>query len=246
MKTLKNIFLFVILIGFSSCVGEDIIEDEIDASLRINGSLVSLAVGDTYQYQATYLNNVGKEEEVDLQWSSSNPDIVTINPSTGVATAIKIGEAIISVSTPDDPGVSQNVSLQITLDETVIDNQTSKSGTLDNIKSDGGDSGYKVVGNVVLEEIEGENIFRLSITNFDLDTSLPDGAIYLSNNITTTSNALLIIGPVTEFSGDQTFDISKDKLKNNHKNNEIKIFNFCTVAMLGYICYKRTMGKRKK
>jgi len=204
MKKLKRFFLLIVFIGFSSCIGEDIIDDKIDASLKIDNTLATLAVGDTYQYTAVYLNNVGQQENVALQWSSSNPAVISIDPSTGLATALQPGNATISVSAPDNPEVSEvNDILQIT-QETVIDQSTSKSGKIITTSS------YVLKGDFVLEDIEEENILRLSFkSNYVADTSLPGLYIYLTNNPNTISGALEI-GPVSVFSGAHMYDISKD------------------------------------
>lgn len=209
MKKTKYIIVFIVLIGLSSCIGEDIIEDRIDASLKINNPLVSIAVGDTYQYTAVYLNNVGQEENVTLQWSSSDPNIIDIDASSGLANAIQEGQATISVSTPDDPEVSSiNNNLQITR-ETIVDNQISKSGTIVTTSS------YILKGDFILEDIEEDNIIRLSIKdNYEADTLLPGLYIYLTNNPNTINNAFEI-GPVSVFSGAHTYEISKDDVQLN-------------------------------
>ncbi len=208
MKLTYSFILFIILTSFSSCIGEDIIEDRVDASLKIDNPLVSLAIGETYQYTAIYLNNIGQEENVALIWTSSDATIVSIDSSTGIATALKEGQTTISVTTPDNPDIPNvNSTLQIT-NETVIDSQ-SREGKIVTTSS------YALTGDFVLETIADQNILRLSIAdNYNASTALPGLYIYLTNNPNTINDAYEI-GPVKVFNGAHAYDISNDEVQLN-------------------------------
>ncbi|AXT61043.1 hypothetical protein D1816_12020 [Aquimarina sp. AD10] len=217
MKPTYIYILQIILVSFISCVGEDIVEDRVDVVLRIDNPLTSLAMGETHKFEATYLNNIGQEENVDFIWSSSDTNIVDINTSTGLATALKEGTAIISVTTI---GNVENEIIQSTLqitNETIIDNP-SRSGKIVTTSS------YVLTGDFVLEAISDQNLIRLSISdNYNASTSLPGLYIYLTNNPNTTNGAFEI-GPVQVFNGSHSYDISADEVQLNQYSH---VLYFC-------------------
>ena len=186
-----------------SCIGEDIIEDAVDPELRINNPLQSLAVNETYQFEATYLNNVGQEEEnATISWMSSNEAVVTIVENTGLATAIAEGSATITATiTPDEglPIVVEN-ELQIT-NETVVTNMP-RAGVIRTTSS------YLLTGDFVLESNDDPQIdLRLRLEDsFRATTSLPGLYVYLTNNPNSINDALEI-GPITTFSGAHSYNI---------------------------------------
>ena len=186
-----------------SCIGEDIIEDAVDPELRINNPLQSLAVNETYQFEATYLNNVGQEEEnATISWMSSNEAIVTIVENTGLATAIAEGSATITATiTPEEglPIVVEN-ELQIT-NETVVTNMP-RAGVIRTTSS------YLLTGDFVLETNDDPQIdLRLRLEDsFRATTSLPGLYVYLTNNPNSINDALEI-GPITTFSGAHSYNI---------------------------------------
>ncbi|MDY8136568.1 hypothetical protein [Aquimarina sp. 2201CG5-10] len=206
-KAIHPLLLSVIFACAISCIGEDIIDDQVDPVLRINNPLESLAIGETHQFEATYLNNIGQEENVDLIWSSSDEAIISID-AMGLASALEEGEAIITVSTLDNSITSvANSTLQIT-DETIVDNQ-SRTGTIITTSS------YTLTGEFVLENIPNEDIIRLSISdNYAASSSLPGLYVYFTNN-PNTINGAYEIGPVTVFNGAHTFDISNQDVQLN-------------------------------
>ncbi len=202
MKTNKFyfLFLFVVSVLYTSCIGEDIIADTVDPELRINNPLQSLAVNETYQFEATYLNNVGQEEEASVEWSSSNEVVVTIDRATGLATALQEGTSIITASVmKDGDEILIENTLEIT-DETVVT-------TMERSGSIRATSGYLLRGDFTLEEMTGTSNLRLSFDqNYAASTSLPGLYVYLTNNPNSISGAYEI-GAVTTFSGAHTYEI---------------------------------------
>jgi len=200
MKPFKFIFLIVLLNSTISCIGEDIVDDFVEPSLKINNPLSSLAVGETYQFEATYLNNVGLEEKVELTWSSSDESVISIDTSSGLAIGVSNGDAVISVATKDKTLVSSIESPLMITGETVEQNQA-RSGTIVTTSS------YLLTGDFSIEET-ASNVLRLSILeNYKASTALPGLYIYLSNN-PNTINGALEIGPVSVFNGAHSYDIS--------------------------------------
>lgn len=68
-------------------------------SVTLNRSSATLAIGETVQLTATV--NPDNAENKQVKWTSSNPSVANINPSTGVVTAYSVGESTITVTTLD-------------------------------------------------------------------------------------------------------------------------------------------------
>jgi len=105
MKTILYSGLTFILALLFACVGEDFVEDANLLNERL--SIVSsntgtdiLVVGDSVTYQAKYFNRMGEEEPRTFVWTSSRPDIVSID-ANGKAIGIKVGASNIQVSSGD-------------------------------------------------------------------------------------------------------------------------------------------------
>ena len=96
LKLFSAILLSILL---NSCIGTDVIQDEIEPTLRIENPINNIIVSDTHLFTSIYLNNVGTEESTTTSWSSSDEAIISINANTGVATAIKAGQATITTVT---------------------------------------------------------------------------------------------------------------------------------------------------
>lgn len=210
MKWTRYFFFSLTLSSLVSCIGEDIIDDQVDAAIKINNPLVSLAVGETYQFEATYTNNIGKEENKEFIWTSSDNSIVSID-NKGLATGIQTGEAILTVSTKENPSLTTTTTtLQIT-NETVVANQ-SRKGTIVSTSS------YALKGNFTLDAIPNENIVKLSISNdYSASTALPGLHVYLTNN-PNSINGAYEIGPVTVFSGAHFYNINDQEVQLNQYN----------------------------
>ncbi|WP_025741168.1 Ig-like domain-containing protein [Aquimarina pacifica] len=206
MRATNSRFLLMTLIFacFVSCIGEDIIEDTIDPILRIDNPLISLAVGETHQFEATYLNNIGQEENVTFLWTSSDDTIISIN-ELGLATALKEGEAIISVRINDETenAITRN-TLQVSTG-TVLDNDI-KTGVIKTTSS------YELTGDFMITEQSTQDNIRISISdNYSASTALPGLYLYLTNNPNSIENAFEV-GPVTVFSGAHVYDISDQEV----------------------------------
>ena len=115
---MKNVLIVSFLaILLSSCIGDDIIDDMIDPVLRVNNQIDSLAVGSEFQFDIVFFNNVGVQEDTDVEWTSSDPSVIAVS-RTGLAVALSPGEVEISVTaqTPDDDiTVSFNVVAGLSL-----------------------------------------------------------------------------------------------------------------------------------
>lgn len=193
--------LITILLLLESCIGDDIIFDTIDPEIRIANPVDTLELNTSYQFEFTYFNNVGEVEEITAHWSSSNPEVIQIDPA-GLANALKIGEAEIQVSytlNGSDQIVSDN-QLVFVGDTTVIQS-SERSGTIVSTSS------YTLTGDFTLREDGNGNLLLDFADNYRASSALPGLFVYLTNNPSTSSNAHEI-GPVTVFSGAHNYIIN--------------------------------------
>ncbi len=198
--TLKSRFVSVILVLLlSGCIGEDYIDDFVEPTVRINNPITGLQVSTTHSYMATYLNNIGQPENANINWSSSNESVVTIDEQ-GLATAIEEGEATISVSvTMAGKTISDQDMVIISPIEIQNNDESGKSGTIMST------SGYALKGNFTLEANGSDLVLSIS-ENYTASSSLPGLYLYLTNNPNSVKDALEV-GPVTVFEGAHTYTI---------------------------------------
>ncbi len=185
-------------LGLSGCIGDDIIFDEVDPEIRIMNPVDSIALGSSYQFFNVYFNNVGQPQTVPVAWSSSDPDVISINDD-GLAAALQNGSAIISV-TYSGGSVPVQASVEVGVGENTVIIPTFRYGTVISTSS------YLLEGDFELEDIGGGAIELRLASNYKASTSLPGLYIYLSNNPSTSVGALEI-GAVTVFSGAHSYTL---------------------------------------
>ncbi len=196
MKRLTFLFVSMILMG-TGCIGDDILFDTLDPELRITNAPDVLALNDTYTFEAMYLNNVGVEEMVDLEWSSLNPDIISID-SDGMAEALSEGTTSIRVQYDDGTNIFQDDAIVEVGDMTVV-TPVQRTGTINTTSS------YVLTGDFTLSE-EGNGVKLDIAANYQASTALPGLYVYLSNNPNSIASAYEI-GAVQTFSGAHSYTI---------------------------------------
>ncbi len=198
MKTYPIILLALVSLFMHACIQDDFVDDEVDPILRINESIDSLEINTSYQYEATYLNNVGSPESVDIVWSSSDSEIIEMTED-GLATAKAEGSATITASFDDGNRALEATNLVHVGDNTTIVEQASIMGFIETTTF------YDLEGDFIYEETETGT--RLSFAdNYVASAGLPGLYIYLSNNRNSIANALEI-GGVETFSGAHSYEI---------------------------------------
>ncbi|GEM_PF-362136 len=95
---------FVLLLMLSGCIGTDQFDDLSGGTARVEIAGVSdeddfdqINVGETVQYEASYFNAGGVEEQIAVEWSSSDNAIATID-ANGLVTGIAPGTMMISAA----------------------------------------------------------------------------------------------------------------------------------------------------
>jgi len=189
--------LFATIILFSGCIKDDFIDDFVDATLRINNIPDTIKINTSFQFEFQYLNNIGLEEDLDGQWSSSDPDIVTIDNS-GLATALTVGKTDVSVQVRTNDTLLI-ASTTVYVGQNTVSEAIEKSGTIRTTST------YLLEGSFSLRE-EGGNLTLRFEDDYRASTALPGLYVYLTNNPNSTNSALEI-GAVTTFSGAHTYTI---------------------------------------
>lgn len=199
MSQSKYMF-FLLFILFQSCIGDDIINDEVDPIVSITTNVQTIGIGESIQFEASYLNNIGIEEVIDKMWESSNPDIVEIN-ETGLATAKNIGNAVISVTTISaENQLTDQIDIEVG-QETVMD-EASRIGQIRTTSS------YALSGAFELITENGNVVINIDDT-YKTTSALPGLYVYLSNNPSTTSGAFEI-GAVEVFEGAHSYTLPSE------------------------------------
>ena len=193
----NSFFILLSTLVLASCIGDDIIDDFVQPTIRIGSLPQSLAVGESYQIDATLFGNTGMETNVELSYSTSDDNLAIIDQN-GLLQALNKGTVSILVSgTYDGELLSAEETLLIDA-ETVVE-PTSKRGTVATTSS------YPLSGEFLMEATETG--VRISFDeDYVADTRLPGLYVYLTNNKNTNVGALEL-GRVQVFSGEHFYDV---------------------------------------
>lgn len=205
MKHLKTLLVFLIIL--QSCIENDIVNDRVNEKLSINNTIEQLTLNTTHQYTTKYTNNVGKVTNPTINWSSSQPSIVSIN-NNGLITALKEGKVIITVSTTTEQGkvITTNNSVSTTKENIDNNGPKEKSGTIRTTSS------YTLTGTFTLKEIPNTNDLELSInSDYRASSSLPGLYLYMTNNPNTVSGAKEI-AKVSVYNGAHKYTIKNTSI----------------------------------
>lgn len=202
MKNIVYILTITFLITvFTSCIGDDIIEDRVIENLSIIDEIDTIGIEESYQFEYRYLDNVGARQDVNVEWSSSDEGIISIS-NNGLAKGIEVGEATITV---DYQGLDNYLTHTI---EVAVGDSTTEVVTVEIVKEGKivTTSSYTLQGDFTVQEIDGNLIVEID-SNYQASTALPGLFVYLSNNPNSVA-AALEISAVTTFDGAHTYTIS--------------------------------------
>ncbi|MEZ5041928.1 MAG: Ig-like domain-containing protein [Saprospiraceae bacterium] len=190
----------LLLLQLSSCIGDDIIADEVPERLQISTKIDSLKLGDSYQFEVMFFNNIGQLEDRLVTWTSSNANIISIDQN-GLATANMMGTARLtaSVNIPDKAPVEDAFDVVVADQTTEVEEMTNRSGTIKTTSS------YLLKGDFELFE-ENNKLILAFQDNYEASTALPGLYVYLTNNPTTTTGAYEI-GAVATFKGAHAYEL---------------------------------------
>lgn len=188
------LFVFV----FTACVGDDIVDDYVQPQIRITNPVAEIEAGTSYQFTASFLNNVGMAEEVTPTWASSDETILTVT-SAGLASALNEGETSLSIAYTDEFGETAQRSYDLTVGAStvVVEEPMFRTGRVETTTF------YDLTGEFTLSELPEEETGDLKLEfgdDYVADNGLPGLYVYLSNNPNTTNGAFEI-GRVDVFNG---------------------------------------------
>ncbi len=195
MNKIKS-YIILALVGFglTSCIGTDIVEDIIvDQSVAISNRLETLAVGDSYQFEANFFDEMGEQATADITWSSNNEAVMSITAS-GLATGVSQGGVWISAMS----GTAQD-SVMVSVGPSTTFAAAERTGSFVGLRD------YNVSGNFTLTE-DGDNLVLTFASNFVASRG-PGLFVYLSNN-STRVNGGVEMGQLMQNSGAQTYSIA--------------------------------------
>ncbi len=216
MKLNWSVFV-ILLLGLSCCIKDDFVADEVEPSIRITNSVISIKNGTDFQFEYMYLNNVGVKEEVSAMWESTDTSALKINETTGLATTHNEGEVTIIVKYDDGTQIYTD-SLKLMVGSETVITPAERSGSVATTST------YALTGDFILKQSGDDLILEFS-GNYEASTALPGLYVYLSNNPATSSGAYEI-GPVEIFSGSHSYEIpDKDILTYNYVLYFCKPFN---------------------
>ncbi len=177
---------------FISCIGDDIVFDEVVKTIRITNAPDTVALNSEYPFEYLYLDETGSEGQVtDVQWQSSDPEVIEISQD-GNANALQSGSATIQVTAVVD-GVELIDQADVVVGESTVLNNDSKSGTIKTTSS------YVLEGSFTLQQT-GDDLTLQIADDYRASSSLPGLVLYLTNNPNTIDGSLEI-SPVTVFNG---------------------------------------------
>lgn len=191
-------YIIIALLGVS-CIGDDFIDDFIEAELRIDNAIDTIGIDTEYQLETSFFNNIGKQENIAATWISETPSIVSVTPS-GLARGIESGSATL-IATVEAAGVTTTKSIEIVVGEatTAVVEGTKRTGSLRTTSS------YLLEGNFILEK-NGQVLTLTVDETFKATTALPGLHVYLSNNPNSVADAF-DIAEVKVFDGLQTYTL---------------------------------------
>ncbi len=186
---------------YSACIGTDYIEDAVEPELRITTQVEALGVGDSFQLEASYFNQVGLPEEVSVGWESSAPELVEVSP-LGLVRARAAGTAVLRASFVGEMFQASD-SLELTVDSV---------GAPTTMPTRGGrlatQSSYELTGTFSLDRSEDETGITIRLAaDYVADDGLPGLYLYLTNNPSSVAGAYEI-GAVTVFEGAHEYEVA--------------------------------------
>ena len=210
--SIKYLRLFLLLTLFCGCIGDDYIDDFVDPSFSIIQSADELAVGEDFQFESRFLNNIGLEEKIPVEWSSSDNSIISIDQN-GLAQGITEGQASIIANTSYEGIVYEAVKNVKVGTETVVTSEI-KNGSIVSTSS------YLLEGDFTFFA-EGDDVALEFGADYRASTALPGLYVYLSNNRNTINNAYEI-GEVKIFEGAHQY-----KIRNTGLNDYKYVLYYC-------------------
>ena len=196
----KKLFLIVSCTTLlTACVDTDVVDELlVPERVSINTRLQSIAVGESYQLMAEFFNRFGEMEASMISWSSSNPEVISVD-DTGLAEAIMPGSVRIRASYN---GAADSIDVAAASETQVGNNQ--RMGRFMGVND------YSVNGQFVLEEVDDK--LRLTFLQNFSSSNGPGLFVFLSNNERSVIGGFEM-GRLKSNSGMQVYETSIDNVR---------------------------------
>lgn len=195
----KNIFPLLLLGMLSACIGDDILLDTVNESVKITLWVDTLAVNDQMNFEARYTDQVGQTVDRNIVWTSSDPAILEMTPA-GEATGITKGNVFVYATADAIAGGEVSDSVSIVVDEvTSTVPLTERSGTIQTTSS------YQLEGSFTIKA-DGNDLVIEIADDYKASSALPGLYLYMTNNPSTNNNALEVAA-VQVFDGAHTYRV---------------------------------------
>lgn len=199
IKWKSYLFFLSIVFTLNSCIGDDIIADEIAPTIRITNPIDSIEINSNYTFEAAAFNNTGlRMADPLLEWSSLDTSILEIESNSGLALAKKTGTTMVRVSWSESGELLSDENI-VAIGMNTVQQSQKRTGSLSTTST------YQLEGDFNLN-IEGGTLVLNLESNYKASSNLPGLFVYLTNNPNTSAGALEI-GPATSFSGAHSYTL---------------------------------------
>lgn len=121
---------------FLACIGEDFVDDYVDPNLRITNAIISIREGLSYQFEALFFDESGREvNNPTLEWSAIPPTAVEIQ-SDGTLKALETGNVLLTVSTIGLQGDTIEASFSFEITPKVVSEVTTTTAEVSSSTTD--------------------------------------------------------------------------------------------------------------
>lgn len=202
MHFLKNSWVVLVILLMQGCIKDTFLDDRVDPSFSIVSYASSLKQADSFQFEARFLDEVGRPAIKQWSWSTKQ-DTVLLVSNAGVVEGLNYGEAQVYVEMDEAPFLKD--SLLVTIGDTTILASSDRRGVLKSSSS------YALRGDFILVQ-DGAELRLDLLETFYTSDAIPGLFVYLSNNPNSIDQAYEI-GRVTQFAGAHSYLFSGPDLR---------------------------------
>ncbi|MFT5337462.1 MAG: hypothetical protein ACJAY8_000702 [Sphingobacteriales bacterium] len=202
MRFLKFCGLILSVFLVHGCLKDTFLDDRVEPKLEIVSYASSLKRTDYFQFEARFLDEVGRPAIKQWSWRTNHDTILEVS-NTGLVSAINYGEARVYVEMEEAPFLKD--SLLVTIADTTILASSDRRGVL------ASSSSYALRGDFMLVQV-GNDLRLDLLETFYTSDAIPGLFVYLSNNPNSIDQAFEI-GRVTQFAGAHSYTFSGPQLR---------------------------------
>lgn len=199
---------FLLLAMLFGCIGDEILDDEVNPKIRITNPIETMEVTTSYQFDYIFTDLIGDVvTPTSVIWQTSDMNVMTVN-SIGLAQANALGQVSLTVSAVlDEQMADTTISFEVTSGPT-MSNENERTGSIHPSSS------YGLAGNFSMYE-EGDEIVIEFEENYNFNGA-PGPYLYLRNSSTgVPGDTDYEVGEVTAKSGSHSYRIPSTEVEIN-------------------------------